>query len=40
MQANTMLKVKVELAQPLVTPQEVAAKQHLPSTNEVRIFVH
>ncbi|XP_052781235.1 uncharacterized protein LOC128217855 isoform X2 [Mya arenaria] len=33
-QTNTMLKVKVELAQPLVTPQEVANKGHIETTNE------
>ncbi|KAL4225876.1 hypothetical protein ACF0H5_013865 [Mactra antiquata] len=34
MSCNTMLKIKVELAQPLVTPQLVAAKQHIDSTDQ------
>ncbi|KAH3893051.1 hypothetical protein DPMN_017190 [Dreissena polymorpha] len=34
MSSHTMLKVKVELAQPLVTPEEVAAKRHIATTEE------
>lgn len=34
-QSNAMLKVKVELANPLTTPTEVAAKQPLSSTPQV-----
>lgn len=33
--SNTMLKIKVELAHPLATPEMVAAKQHIETTNEV-----
>ena len=34
-QSNAMLKVKVELAHPLTTPTEVAAKQPLTTTPQV-----
>ena len=37
-QSNTMLKVKVELAHPLATPEEVAAKQPMATTAEVKKF--
>ena len=33
-----MLKIKVELAHPLATPETVAAKHRVPTTNEVRLF--
>ena len=33
--SNTMIKIKVELAHPLVTPETVAAKVIIPVTNEV-----
>lgn len=35
MSNNTMLKIKVELANPLVTPEGVAAKEHIETTKEV-----
>ncbi|XP_053378149.1 uncharacterized protein LOC123529262 isoform X2 [Mercenaria mercenaria] len=34
MSNNTMLKIKVELSQPLVTPYDVAAKDHIETTDE------
>ena len=36
--SNTMIKVKVELAHPLITPEKVAAKEIIPVTNEVTCF--
>ena len=32
---HTMLKIKVELAHPLITPERVAAKEPIPTTPEV-----
>ena len=35
---HTMLKIKVELAHPLITPERVAAKEPIPTTPEVRML--
>lgn len=37
MDSHTMIKVRLELAVPLITPQEVAAKPHIPITQEVKL---
>ena len=34
---HTMLKIKVELAHPLTTPERVAAKESIPTTPEVKL---
>jgi hypothetical protein len=36
--AGATLKVQVELAHPLVTPQQLAAKEDLPTTTQVSGF--
>ena len=34
--SHAMLKIKVELAYPLITPNQLATKEELETTNEVR----
>lgn len=39
-QTNAMLKVKVELTYPLITPDRVVAKQQVEVTHEVSSIVY
>lgn len=39
MDSGAMLKVKVEIAYPLVTPQEIVAKTVVPASEQVKFNI-